>query len=119
MEWVQVYDPLGNALLSTLAAAVPIVLLLFTLAVLERPAQQAALAGLLAALIVAVAIFGMPARAALAAAAYGVAYGLFPIGWIVRNAVFLYNLTVATGTFDTVKASVAHLSADRRIQALL
>jgi lactate permease len=119
MEWVQVYDPLGSALLSTAAAALPIVLLLVTLAFLERPAYQAALVGLAAALGVAVGVYGMPAQAAVASALYGVAYGLFPIGWIVLNAVFLYNLTVKSGTFDTVKASVAQLSGDRRIQALL
>src|SRR3989442_3167259 len=119
MEWVQIYDPLGSALLSTAAAALPIVLLLVTLAFLERPAYEAALAGLAAALSVAVGIYGMPARGAAASALYGMAYGLFPIGWIVLNAVFLYNLTVRTGTFETVKASVAQLSGDRRIQALL
>ncbi len=119
MEWVQVYNPLGSALLSTLAAALPIVLLLFTLGVLEWKAHQAALAGLLAAVLIAVFVYGMPARAAAAAALYGIAYGLFPIGWIVLNAVFLYELTVSTGTFEIVKSSVAHLSADRRIQALL
>jgi len=119
MEWVQVYDPLGSALLSTIAAALPIVLLLFTLGILERPAHQAALVGLLAAVLVAIFIYGMPISAASAAALQGAAYGLFPIGWIVLNAVFLYQLTVSTGTFEIVKSSVAHLSADRRIQALL
>ncbi|MGH9311022.1 MAG: L-lactate permease [Vicinamibacterales bacterium] len=119
MGWVQVYDPLHNAWLSTLAAAFPIVLLLGTLAVLEWKAQWAALAGLIAALLVSVGIYGMPVSAAAATAVYGAAYGLFPIGWIILNAVFLYNLTVATGQFEIVKGSVARLSADRRIQALL
>ena len=119
MEWVQIYDPLGSALLSTIAAALPIVLLLFTLGVLERPAHQAALVGLLAAVLIAIFVYGMPVLAASAAALQGAAYGLFPIGWIVLNAVFLYELTVSTGTFEIVKSSVAHLSADRRIQALL
>ncbi len=119
MEWVQIYDPLGSALLSTLAAALPIVLLLFTLGILEWKAHQAALVGLVTAVLVAVFVYGMPARAAAASALQGIAYGLFPIGWIVLNAVFLYELTVATGTFEIVKSSVAHLSADRRIQALL
>jgi lactate permease len=119
MSWIQVYDPLGNAWLSTLAAALPIVLLLVALAVLEWKAQWAALSGLAAALLVSVVIYGMPAPAAAATAVYGAAYGLFPIGWIILAAVFLYNLTVRTGQFDIVKASVARLSADRRIQALL
>ena len=119
MSWIQVYDPLGNAWLSTLAAALPIVLLLVALAVLEWKAHWAALAGLTAALVVSVFIYGMPVPAAAATAVYGAAYGLFPIGWIILAAVFLYNLTVRTGQFDIVKASVARLSADRRIQALL
>lgn len=119
MEWIQVYDPLGMPWLSTLAAALPIVLLFFTLGVLQRPAYKAALYGLLGALGVGILIYGMPLRAAGAAAAYGIAFGLFPIGWIVFNAVFLYNLTVFSGTFEIVKSSVAHLSADRRIQVLL
>jgi lactate permease len=119
MSWIQVYDPLGNAWLSTLVAALPIVLLLVSLAVLEWKAHWAALAGLTAALLVSVFVYGMPLSAAAATAVYGAAYGLFPIGWIILAAVFLYNLTVRTGQFDVVKGSVARLSADRRIQALL
>jgi lactate permease len=119
MEWVQVYDPLGNAWLSTLAAALPIFLLLATLALLEWKAQWAALTGLAAALLISIIVYGMPTETAIATAVYGGAYGLFPIGWIILNAVFLYSLTVETGQFDIVKRSVASLSADRRIQALL
>jgi lactate permease len=119
MGWVQVYDPLGNAWLSTLAASFPIVLLLVALAAFEWRAHWAALAGLVAALAVSIAIYGMPLDTAGATALYGAAYGLFPIGWIILNAVFLYNLTVETGQFEIVKGSVARLSADRRIQALL
>ena len=119
MPWIQVYDPLGNPWLSTLAAAIPIVLLLVALAVLEWRAHWAALSGLAAALAVSVLIYGMPVKSAAATAVYGAAYGLFPIGWIILAAVFLYNLTVRTGQFDVVKTSVARLSTDRRIQALL
>jgi lactate permease len=119
MPWIQVYDPLGNPWLRTLAAALPIVLLLVALGVLEWRAHIAALAGLVAALAVSVIVYGMPPSNAAATAVYGAAYGLLPIGWIIVNAVFLYNLTVQTGQFEIVKSSVARLSADRRIQALL
>ena len=119
MPWVQVYDPLGNPWLSTLMAALPIALLLYLLGVRRWPADRAALAGLGAALAVSIGVFGMPVSAALATTMYGAAYGVFPIGWIVLAAIFLYNLSVTSGTFDVVKQSVAHLSGDQRIQALL
>jgi len=119
MPWIQVYDPLGHAWLSTLAAAVPIALLLFLLGVRRWPADRAALAGLGAAVLVSVGVYGMPTGAALATVAYGAAYGVFPIGWIVLAAIFLYNLSVETGTFEIVKHSVAGVSEDQRVQALL
>lgn len=119
MPWIQAYDPLGHAWLSTLVAALPIVLLLVALAVFEWRAHIAALAAVTAALAVAVLVYGMPLSSALAAAAFGAAYGLLPIGWIVLAAVFLYNLTVESGQFDVVKHSIGHLSNDRRVQALL
>src|SRR3990170_4390877 len=106
MPWIQSYDPLGQAWLSTTAAALPIGLLLVTLAVLRWRAHWAALAGLVAALVVSVGVFGMPVSAAAAAAIYGACYGLFPIGWIVLCAIFLFDLAVHTGTFDVVKQSV-------------
>jgi lactate permease len=117
--WIQAYDPLGSPWLSTAAAAFPIVLLLVALGILEWRAHIAALAGLLAALTVSTLVYGMPLATAGATAVYGAAYGLLPIGWIIVNAVFLYNLTVETGQFEVVKTSVSGLSADRRIQALL
>ncbi len=116
--WIQVYNPLGWTWLSTLVAALPIVMLLGLLA-LGASAPRAALAGLAAALGVAVLAHRMPVGMALAAAAYGACYGLFPIGWIVLAAVFLYHLTVRSGQFEIVKRSVAALSPDRRVQALL
>jgi lactate permease len=119
MEWIQSYDPLGNAWLSTLAAAFPVIVLLGSLALLDWPAHRAAIAGLLSALLVSIVIYGMPIPAALATALYGAAYGLFPICWIIVNAIFLYSLTVETGQFEIVKASVAALSDDPRVQALL
>lgn len=118
MEWVQVYDPCGSVVLSTILAALPVVTLLGLL-VFGLSAPKSALAGLIVALAVAVFAFGMPAGAACAAAAYGAAFGLLPIGWIVVAAVFLFHLTVRSGQFEIVKHSVAALSPDRRIQALL
>jgi lactate permease len=119
LPWIQTYDPLGSPWLSTLAAALPIVLLLAALGILEWRAHRAALLGLLGALGVSVLAFGMPARTAVATAVYGAAYGFLPIGWIVLTAVFLYSLTVATGQFEILRTSVGRLSSDRRIQALL
>jgi lactate permease len=119
MPWIQVYDPLGGAWLSTAAAALPIVLLLVALGVLEWRAHLAALLGLVSALAISVLVFGMPLGTASATALFGAAYGFLPIGWIVLNAVLLYSLTVATGQFDILKSSVGRLSGDRRIQALL
>ncbi|MBI2220278.1 MAG: L-lactate permease [Acidobacteria bacterium] len=119
MSWIQAYDPLGNAFLSTLVAALPIVLLLVALGVLEWRAHLAAFSALAAALMTSTAVFGMPPGPAAATAAFGAAYGFLPIGWIILNAVFLYNLTVETGQFEIVKHSVGRLSNDRRIQVLL
>ena len=119
MSWIQGYDPLASPWLSTAAAALPIVFLLVALGILEWRAHLAALAGLLAALAVSVVVFGMPVPTAGATAIYGAAYGFLPIGWIILNAVFLYNLTVETGQFEIVKSTVGRLSRDRRIQALL
>jgi lactate permease len=117
--WIQVYDPLGSPWLSTAAAALPIILLLFTLAVLEWRAHLAALSGLVCALAIATIVYGMPPSTAAATALYGAAYGFLPIGWIVLNAVFLYELTVATGQFQVLRRSVGDVSKDRRVQALL
>ena len=119
MPWPQNYDPLHSLVFSSLAAAVPVVLLLLLLAVWHVRAHLAALAGLLTAIGIAVWVFGMPAPIALAAAGTGAAFGLFPIGWIVINAVFTYRLAVETGTFEEIKTQIAKLSADSRIQALL
>jgi lactate permease len=119
MTWTQVYDPLENAFLSTLVAGAPVVVLLGLLALAGWPAPRAAAAGLVTALAAAVFAYKMPTTTALASAGYGACFGLFPIGWIVLCAIFLYRLTLATGQFEIVKHSVASLSADRRIQAIL
>ena len=118
MEWVQVYDPFNSTWISTLMAAVPIVVLLGLL-VCEMAAHWAAVWGLAVALAIAIWGFGMPTSAALGAAMYGAGFGLLPIGWIVLAAVFLFHLTVRAGQFEIVKRSVVALSPDRRMQALL
>jgi lactate permease len=118
MPWQQNYDPLHGPL-STLAAAVPLVLLLGLLALRRVPAYAAALAGLAAALVVAVAVIGMPAPMAGRAALLGVAYGLLPIGWIVLNVIFLYRITEQRGVFVTLQRAITAVTADRRIQLLL
>jgi lactate permease len=117
--WSQVYDPLGAAVLSTAVAAVPLVLLLGLLACGAFSALRAALAALLAAVALATVVFGMPPAAAIAAAGYGAAFGLFPIGWIVVNVMFLHALSVESGALDVMKRSVTRLSPDHRVQALL
>jgi lactate permease len=119
MPWLQNYDPLNSQFLSTLVAALPIVVLLGLLGSGRVSAHMAAAAGLITAMLAAVFVFHMPVSVAVASAADGAGYGLFPIGWIVVMAIFLYALTVETGQFEIVKRSVASLSPDRRIQALL
>jgi lactate permease len=119
MRWEQTYSPVGGVLTSALVAAIPVVVLLGSLALLHIRPHRAALLGLVASGAVAVGVFGMPVGLAAAAAGYGAAFGLFPIGWIVLNAIFLYDVTVATGQFDVLRRSVAGLAGDRRVQALL
>lgn len=117
--WSQLYDPFNNTWLSTLAAAIPVVIMLSALAFFHIKAHIAALMGLGAALVVAVFGFTMPANTAVAAALYGAAYGLFPIGWIILNVIFLYQLTDKKGQFMILRESIASISGDRRLQLLL
>src|SRR5215470_17473799 len=119
MNWTQIYNPLGSLLLSALVASLPVVVLLGLLAFFHVKAHVAAIAGLLTSGVVAIAVYGMPASLAIASAANGAAYGLFPIGWIVLNAIFVYDITVDTGKFEIIKETIAGLASDRRIQALL
>jgi lactate permease len=118
MPWQQNYDPL-NGPLSTIAAAIPIVVLLGLLAVRRVPAYAAALAGLAVALGVAIGVIGMPAPMAGRAALLGAAYGFLPIGWIVLNVIFLYRLTEERGVFVALQRAITGISSDRRLQLLL
>jgi lactate permease len=120
MTWTQIYTPVGNSLLlSALVAAIPVLVLLGLLAAFHVRAHVAALAGLGTAMLIAVVVYGMPTKFAAMAAVYGGAFGLFPIGWIVLNAIFVYDVTVHTGQFEVVKHTIAGLADDRRIQVLL
>jgi lactate permease len=117
--WSQVYDPLNSQWLSTLIAAIPVVVLLGSLALFHMKAHWAALLGLASALGIAIVVYGMPAEMAFASAGYGAAFGLLPIGWIILNIIFLYQLTEEKGYFKILQDSIAGVSDDRRIQLLL
>jgi len=119
MPWQQIYDPLNNPFLSTLLAALPVVVLLGCLGILRMKAHISALLGLGVALIVAILVFGQPANQAAAATVYGAAYGLLPIGWIVFNVMFMYRLTERKGYFNILKESLRAITSDRRLQVLL
>jgi lactate permease len=117
--WTQVYNPLGNVFLSTFAAAVPVAVMLVALAFLHIKAHIAALMGLSAALLVAIFAYAMPAQTAVSAALYGAANGLLPIGWIILNVIFLYQLTERKGYFKILQESITGITTDRRLQLLL
>ena len=119
MTWTQIYDPFGHWWLSTLVAAIPIVVLLTLLAGFRVRPHLCAMAGAAAAIIIAIVAFGMPPRLAMISFLYGGAFGFLKIVWIVIAAVFLYDISVDTGQFEIMKQSIAAITPDRRLQVLL
>ena len=119
MTWTQVYDPFGHWWLSTLVAAIPILVLLTLLAGFRVRPHLCAMAGAGAAIIIAIVAFGMPPRLAVISFLYGGAFGFLKIVWIVIAAVFLYDISVDTGQFEIMKQSIAAITPDRRLQVLL
>ncbi len=119
MHWTQIYDPFGRWWLSTLVATLPIFVLFGLLVGLKVRPHWCAIAGAMTAAFVAVVFFKMPVILAVMSFGYGVAFGLLKIAWIVLAAVFLYDISVATGQFEIMKESVAGITADRRLQVLL
>jgi L-lactate transport len=117
--WNQIYAPLGSVGWSALVASIPIIFFFVALAVLRVKGHVAAAFTLLLALMVAIFEYGMPVPQALAAAAFGFAYGLWPIAWIIISAVFLYKVVVKTGQFDIIRASILSVTDDQRLQMLL
>jgi lactate permease len=117
--WDQIYNPLGNAALSTIAAAVPVVTLLVLIASGKVKAHLAAIIALIVANIITIAIFTMPAGMSVRASLLGVVIGFFPIGWIVLNVIFLYRITVETGRFELLQRAIGGVTNDRRLQLLL
>ena len=117
--WNQVYNPFGNATFSTIAAAIPVVTLLILIASGKVKAHVAAIVALVLANLVAIFLFTMPANLAIRASLLGIVSGFFPIGWIVLNVIFMYQLTVRAGRFEVLKRAVGGVTADRRLQLLL
>jgi lactate permease len=117
--WPQNYDPTGHWWLSALLAALPVVALLGSLALLHMKAHYAALLGLATSIICAIWFFGMPARLAAKTAVLGAGYGLLPIGWIILNVICMYQLTCEAGLFKVLQDSLTGITQDRRLQLLL
>ncbi|MBM7865207.1 L-lactate permease [Heliobacterium gestii] len=117
--WTQVFDPMGNIFLSAAIAVIPIIYLFWALAIQKMKGYIAGVTTTTLAVLIAILVYGMPAQLAIASTLQGALYGLFPICWIVITAVFLYNLTVKSGQFEVIKDSIASITDDRRLQALL
>lgn len=119
MEWTQVYDPFDNLLVSFLVALVPLLFFFWALAVQKMPGHVAGFLAVLVAVLESIIVFNMPAAFSLESMFLGAADGLWHIGWIILAAVFLYKLTVKARQFEVIRNSIASISDDRRIQALL
>ena len=117
--WNQIYNPLGNAALSTIAAAIPVVTLLILIASGRVKAHVAAIIAVVVTNLIAIFVFTMPAGMSVRASLLGIVTGFFPIGWIVLNVIFLYQITVTTGRFELLKRAVGGVTEDRRLQLLL
>ena len=117
--WQQVYDPLHSTVLSALVAAIPIIFFLLGLTVLKMSGIKAAIVSLALALGIGILVFGLPAGAGAGSILYGFLAGMWPIGWIVLMAVWLYRISVRAGNFDIVRSSISAISTDQRIQMLL
>jgi len=117
--WDQVYNPFHNTTLSTIAAAIPVVTLLVLIASGKVKVHIAAITALVLANLVAIFLFTMPANMAIRASLLGIVSGFFPIGWIVLNVIFMYQLTVTAGRFEALKRAVGGVTPDRRLQILL
>ena len=117
--WAQGYDPFGHWFLSTICATLPVLVLLGTLALFGMKAHYSAVLGLVTAILVATGVFHMPVKMASITAIYGAFYGLFPVGWIVLNVIFLYRMTCETGQFKVLQQSMTGITQDTRLQLLL
>ena len=118
MAWTQIYNPLGNIVLSALFAAIPLFILLYMLGVKRSKGHVAAAVGLVSSVVIAIFVFNMPVGLAVSSVLNGALVGIFPIVWIVVTAIWVYNMTVESGEFEIIKNSLASITDDRRLQAL-
>jgi len=119
MIWTQITDPFHTMILSALVAILPVLFIFWALVIRKMKGYQASLLATALAMLIAILVYGMPAKLALLSSGNGIIYGLFPICWIVLPAVFLFNITVKSGQFEIIKHFMASITSDRRIQALL
>src|ERR1700741_500780 len=119
MTWKQILDPFNNLTVSAIVAAVPVAFIFWALIIKKMKGYIASLLATIMALLIAITIYKMPVKLTLLSTANGALYGLFPICWIVITAVFLFNITVKSGQFEIIKHSLASITSDRRLQALL